>query len=237
MANEYFHFKQFSIFQDKCAMKVGTDGVLLGAWVSVEDEKNILDIGTGTGLLALMMAQRTLANIDAIEIDETAAKQAGENVLRSRWSDRVVIHHAALQDYFPAHSRYDLILSNPPYFSNINPITGNKRVLARQSYALTMNELISGVCRLMTPAGRFALIYPAESFNTVTNLTKKNGLFALRITRVLSTPGDKPIRILAEFSNSRNNPVQDTLIIEEKGRHQYSEKYRKLTQDFYLDKN
>lgn len=217
-------------------MKVGTDGVLLGAWVNVKGAKKILDVGTGTGLLALMIAQRTRANIDAIEIDKAAAEQAVENVLRSRWSDRVVIHHTALQDYFPSHSKYDLIISNPPYFSNLIQITGNARELARQNYALTMNGLISGVCRLLTPGGRFALIYPAESFNAVTELTRKNGLFALRVTRVLSTPGDKAIRILAEFSYKRNIPVHDKLIIEEKGRHQYSEKYRKLTQDFYLDK-
>ena len=119
MPNDYFKFKQFTIHQDKCAMKVGTDGVLLGAWAECANAKGILDIGTGTGLIALMIAQRSNAKIDAVEIDETASKQAKENIKKSLWNDRIEILNISFQDFSKStNEKYDLIVSNPPYFQN-----------------------------------------------------------------------------------------------------------------------
>jgi tRNA1Val (adenine37-N6)-methyltransferase len=235
MANDYFHFKQFSIFQDQCAMKVGTDGVLLGAWVGIENIRKILDIGTGTGLIALMLAQRTDAYIDAIEIDKAAADQAKENVDRSPWTDRVWIHHTSLQEYFPRQSEYDLIISNPPYFSNRSGKFFSSREIARQNYVLNMEELIEGTCRLLNKSGKLALIYPSESFHLLFEKLRDRGMHALRITRVIPTPGYRVKRILAEFVNGNAVTATDDLIIEDSGRHGYSERYRHLTKDFYLD--
>jgi tRNA1Val (adenine37-N6)-methyltransferase len=235
MANDYFHFKKFSIYQDRCAMKVGTDGVLLGAWVETEYAERILDIGTGTGLIALMLAQRSGAFIDAIEIDEVAAEQARENVAGSPWNNRITIHASSFQKYESAGARYDLIVSNPPYFSDFPDATGTSRELARQNSALSLKELFDGICQLLSKTGRFALIFPADSFDCVLGKASKSGLSAIRITKVLSTPEGKVKRILAEFSYEIHETKYEELIIEAKGRHQYSERYKHLTSEFYLD--
>jgi tRNA1Val (adenine37-N6)-methyltransferase len=235
MANDYFHFKQFSIYQDRCAMKVGTDGVLLGAWVDTKNALKILDVGTGTGLIALMLAQRSGAFIDALEIDEVAAEQAKENVSESPWSNRITIHTISLQEYVSTGTKYDLIVSNPPYFSDFRNSAGTSRQLARQNSALSIKELLDGMCELLTKTGRIALIYPADSFNDVLGKASKRGLTAIRVTNVLPTPEIRAKRILAEFSFEIHETKYDELIIEEKGRHQYSGRYKLLTGEFYLD--
>lgn len=215
-------------------MKVGTDGVLLGAWAGIEKVKKILDIGTGTGLIALMLAQRSNAIIDAIEIDKDAAEQAKENVFGSPWNDRITIQNVSLQEYFP-DTRYDLIISNPPYFSDLPNRNETLRELARQNSTLSVIDLIDGACRLMEKTGMFALIYPYESFDNVLENATIRGLTPHRIMQVVPTPGNSIKRILAEFSYGMHDTQTDKLIIEEKGRHQYSEKYKKLTGDFYLN--
>jgi tRNA1Val (adenine37-N6)-methyltransferase len=235
MPNDFFHFKQFSIYQDRCAMKVGTDGVLLGAWANAEHTCRILDIGTGTGLIALMLAQRTRAFIDAIEIDGNAADQARENIQNSPWSDRVNIYQCSFQEYSLKDVSYDLIVTNPPYFTDFAKMKDSQRMIARQNYMLSLDDLISGVCRMMSPAGRFALIYPDEFFTHVVDAARSNGLFPLRITRVKPAPEIAAKRVLAEFSREQNKPENKGLIIEEAGRHNYSEVYKKLTHDFYLN--
>ncbi|MBL0096355.1 MAG: methyltransferase [Bacteroidetes bacterium] len=155
-----FHFKRFTINQDRCAMKVGTYGVLLGAWVTVPDAGKILDIGTGTGLIALMMAQKSNAFIDAIDIDLPSYEQAKENVLLSPWSDHVRVIHSALKDYKPGY-RYDLIVSNPPYFMDSYAATDEARNLARSASAsLSYDDLLNGVVRLLVNTGRFSVILP-----------------------------------------------------------------------------
>ena len=142
MANPYFKFKQFTIWHDKCAMKVGTDGALLGAWAAPKEARNILDIGTGTGLVALMLAQRCQAFIDAIDIDADACLQAEENVARSPFADRIRVHCCALNDFHPsAPSHYDLIVSNPPYFHQALKCPDPKRNRARHTDTLSLEEL------------------------------------------------------------------------------------------------
>jgi tRNA1Val (adenine37-N6)-methyltransferase len=235
MANDFFHFKQFSIYQDRCAMKVGTDGVLLGAWVGTENAVRILDIGTGTGLIALMLAQRSKASIDGIEINKKAALQAKDNINRSAWKNRIMIHAVPLQKYILVNTKYDLIVSNPPYFSDYPKSKGTSRELARQNSVLSVEELLNGVCSLMKKTGRFALIYPAETFSELLSQASIRELSPHKIMNVIPTPGNKVKRILAEFSYGKHEAESDKLIVEDKGRHQYSEKYKLLTRDYYLD--
>ena len=216
-------------------MKVGTDGVLLGAWVDLSKADNILDIGTGTGLIALMLAQRCSASIDAIEIDEAAASQALENVRLSPWKMRVKVIHSSLQEFISPNKPYNLIVTNPPYFINALPAPDKKRALARHSQQLSLIELIKKAKSLMHPDGHFAVILPDSVYNEFVAQANLYNLYPVRETRVHSTPDKKAFRILAEFSLTEQEPERSELVIEENGRHNYSEDYYRLTNEFYLD--
>ena len=156
MPNTSFAFKQFTIKQDRCAMKVGTDAVLLGCWVIPNGSKTILDIGTGTGVIALMLAQKTDAFIDAIDIDENAVKQAQENISDSKFSQRIKVTLNSFQDYSKdTDKRFDLIVSNPPYFEQSLKSTDEQRSQARHAYVLPFEELLDGVVKILNPKGNF----------------------------------------------------------------------------------
>ena len=229
-----FHFKQFSIYQDKCAMKVGTDGVLLGAWADVENAVRILDIGTGTGLLALMLAQRTSdALIDAIEIEENAYIQAKENVANSSWKERITVFCKALQNFEPA-KKYDLIVSNPPYFlhSLKNPDAAKKT--ARHTDTLMPSELITHAKRLLCENGRLSVIYPTIEALLFIKEAENQQLYCSRITKVFPNIGTKEKRLLMEFSVMPAECRTDEICIENNARHDYTEQYKELTKDFYL---
>jgi tRNA1Val (adenine37-N6)-methyltransferase len=216
-------------------MKVGTDGVLLGAWTAINKAKDILDIGTGTGLIALMLAQRSTAIIDAIEIDRDAACQAIENIKSSPWHNRIHVYNTSLQHYSLHHKQYDLIVSNPPFFQNALPAPDPKRMLARHNQQLSMSELVLGVKRLLTSDGRFCFIVPPDVFRVFTELAEKQLLFPVRQTHVRPAPNRPVKRILAAFSSIRSDESVEELIIESNGRHGYSEEYIELTSGFYLD--
>jgi tRNA1Val (adenine37-N6)-methyltransferase len=235
MANDYFQFKQFNIQQDKCAMKVGTDGVLLGAWVATGSCRAILDVGTGTGLIALMLAQRSLAGIDAIDIDEAAAGQATENIASSAFANRIQVFHAPFEEYASkAHRRYDLIVSNPPYFARSLKSPDTKKNLARHTDTLSLSSLLSGGKSLLAPDGRIALILPCQRESELMETAQENKLAVVRKTAVKPLPDAPPKRLLIELSANVSAPcLTDTLIIEE-SRHQYTAGYRELTKDFYL---
>jgi len=236
MPNQFFKFKQFCIQQDKCAMKVGTDGTLLGAWANVAECKKVLDIGTGTGLIALMTAQRNKnAFIDAIDIDLDAAVQASENVANSPFSKQIRIHHTSLQLFAQktTPATYDLILSNPPYFSASLKCPEKRRSMARHNDTLPLNELLYHSTLLLTAKGRISLILPFEKQEELINLANKNNLYTTRQTNIIPSLGKQPKRILIEFSCQKKPFNMEELIIE-KSRHQYTEAYQKLTQDFYL---
>jgi tRNA1Val (adenine37-N6)-methyltransferase len=235
MSNTYFRFRQFTINQDRCAMKVGTDGVLLGAWVTIESAKNILDIGTGTGLIALMLAQRSCAQIDAIEIDAEAATQAAENANSSDWRERINIICTSLQEYSLSGPGYDLIVTNPPYFSNSLPAPDWKRNLARHNHQLTFSELLAGIQRLLLPKGRFGIVLPTETFNNFLSLAILNRFHLVRRTLVQPSPAKQANRVLAEFSFLKEEIQTTDLVIEMYGRHKYSEEYIELTEAFYLN--
>jgi len=236
MPNNYFEFKQFRIYQDGAAMKVGTDGVLLGAWMQLDGtEQHILDIGTGTGLLALMMAQRSRATaIDAVEIDEAAVRQAKSNAATSPWTERIHIHHIPIQDFVrQATARYDHIVSNPPFFVRSLKAPDAARSAARHTDTLAFEDLISAANTLMTPRGRFSVIYPTEEAAVFETLAAENGLYCKRRTKVKGTSESAIKRILMEFSQSKTAIRENELVIE-LARHQYSPEYITLTRDFYL---
>ncbi len=217
-------------------MQIGTDGVLLGAWTSLANHPDaILDIGAGTGLLALMLAQRFGANtIDALEIDEDAYEQCVENFENSPWSDCLFCYHAGLDEFMnDIEEQYDLIISNPPFYSE-DVTSGNfARDTARQNQSLPFEELIKGVSMLLKPSGFFSTIIPFKAEGRFISLAAQKGLFPERITRVKGNPSSEIKRSLLEFSFSKNNAFEDELVIEIE-RHQYTPKYTELTKSFYL---
>lgn len=228
-----FQFKQFTIHQDRTPMKVGTDGVLLGAWAELEHAENILDIGTGTGLIALMSAQRnSSARIDAIEIERDACMQARENVAASPWSDRIEIIQSALQDFKP-EKRYDSIVCNPPFFINSTLTPDNGRTLARHCNSLPHTDLIDHAVQLLTPGGTFNVILPVNEAKELIAYAQMHQLYPRHITRVHPTPTKPPKRYLILFSTDTATATEDDLVIE-LSRHQYSQEYIGLTREFYL---
>ena len=235
MSNPYFQFKQFTVWHDKCAMKVGTDGVLLGAWTPVESAHQILDIGTGTGLVALMLAQRSLpdANIVALEIDEAAVGQARENIIRSPWKERVEVVQADFRKYMSS-DKFDVIVSNPPYFVDSLECPDRQRAAARHNDSLTYEDLLEGVSGLLTENGFFTVVIPADVAERVKKIASIKKLYAVRQLNVITKPGGIPKRVLITFSFSNQECIVEELLTE-LARHQYSEEYMTLTRDYYLN--
>lgn len=236
MASLPFKFKQFVVSQDKCAMKVGTDGVLLGAWTSIEKQPfSILDIGSGTGIISLMLAQKCSAElIDAIEIDDDAYEQCSENFENSSWNDRLFCYHASLEQFTDEiEDKYDLIISNPPFYSDDFKSTNTKRDVARFEDSMPFGHLIKSVSKLLSETGIFSVIIPYKEEEHFINLASKTNLFPNRITRVKGNSTSDLKRSLIEFSFSKNEIQINELIIETE-RHQYTQDYINLTKDFYL---
>ncbi|HAF27639.1 MAG TPA: tRNA (adenosine(37)-N6)-methyltransferase TrmM [Bacteroidales bacterium] len=235
MPNNYFKFKQFTVHQDKCAMKVGADGVLLGAWASCEHAQTILDIGTGTGLIALMLAQRSNSSIDAIEIDADACKQAADNANKSPWKERINIINQSFQDFSKeTNKNYDLIVSNPPYFQNSLVAPNPKRTDARHNSNLELEDIIMGSIKLLNENGKLNLILPYLEGNMFIVKAAEYNLFCVRQTKILPKPGAEPKRLLLEFMKTKKPLVEQEIIIELNKRHDYSDAYKNLTKDFYL---
>ncbi|MBN8696971.1 MAG: methyltransferase [Bacteroidetes bacterium] len=235
MANQSFAFKQFKINQDKCAMKVGTDAVLLGAWVNTANAKHILDIGTGTGIIALMLAQKSGAKIDAIDIDPNAFIQASENVNASNWKDRIHVQQISLQNFAKESDRkYDLIVSNPPYFVDSSKASEEARTNARHTDQLPYDALLNGVLSLLSPTGKFYVILPTKESELFRDLALENKLYLTKLTRVI-TRADKPEkRWLMRFEFTPRSFSESAIIIEKDERHSYTEEYKELTKDYYL---
>lgn len=236
MPNPYFQFKQFIVYQNNCAMKVGTDGVLLGAWANVGESKRILDIGTGTGLLSLMVAQRSSAQILGIEIDGSAAQQATENVERSDWRDRIQIKNVSLQEFAAqTDERFDFVISNPPYFNGSLKADSKERTMARHTDTLSYEVLLKSASMLLTEEGFFAVVLPYSEKERFFSIASTHNLYTHRVVEVYPTPKSMPKRILAEFSRQKTDCEVKKLVIESAGRHQYSEEYVQLTKDYYLN--
>ncbi|TMM58398.1 methyltransferase [Maribacter algarum] len=234
--SQLFKFKHFSINQNRCAMKIGTDGVLLGAWATIENEPNsILDIGAGTGLLSLMLAQRSLVeNIEALEIDENAYEQCVENFEASPWADRLFCYHAGLDEFIEEiEEPYDLIISNPPFYSEDVSSGNPSRDTARQNQSLPFDELLEGVSKLLSKDGLFATIIPHKEEKSFVEMANSYGLFLNRVLRVKGNPSAEIKRSLLEFSFKEEKVSEDELTIEI-NRHEYTFDYQELTKAFYL---
>ena len=232
MPSTSFAFKQFVINQDKCAMKVGTDAVLLGAWVFPNGSKQILDIGTGTGVVALMLAQKTDAHIDAIDIDENAFLQATQNVSESKFVNQVSVTHSSLQEYSKTTSKkYNLIVTNPPYFEQSLKSSDEQRSFARHADVLPFEELIEGVTKLLDPKGKFCLILPKQEAELFVTVAKQHNLFLTKLLRVRTKPeADTEKRHLMQFEFKENGYFESTLIIENAKHFDYTEEYKNLTE-------
>lgn len=239
MPESTFRFKQFEIKQDKTAMKVGTDGVLIGAWANVKDAKTILDIGCGTGLIALMAAQRSPeARISAIEIDEAAYLQAKENIESSKWKNRVSLIHSSLQEFSKSQmGKFDLIISNPPYFSNAFKPEGTARAKARHTDTLSFDEFFFHSAALLEDRGSICIIIPAANSLDIKNEASRQMLSLKRLCRVYPNPDKPEKRQMMEFVKQEiktQETIEEELVVESNGRHQYSNEYKQLTKDFYL---
>lgn len=229
-----FHFKQFSIHHDLCAMKVGTDSVLLGAWANCEKACTILDVGTGSGILALMAAQRNpSAQITAIEIDPSAVEQARINISQSPWANRIEIQQADVRNW-QSDAMFDCILCNPPFYSNglLSPTA--QRNQARQTACLSFADLIQACAPRLTENGTFHVIIPAESCDEFSQLCWENNLHALRKVWVHTKENKPSKRVLLSFSRAQcSYPMGEKLILKDCN-NEATEEYQKLTGDFYL---
>lgn len=227
----------FAIQQDRCAMKVGTDSVLLGAWCPIENNPfSVLDIGAGTGILSLMIAQRSHAEqIDALEIDEDAYEQCVENFENSPWSDRLFCFHAGLDEFMEEpEEEYDLIISNPPFYSEDYKTENSQRDLARFQDAMPFEELVEAVDLLLSENGIFAVIIPYKEEEKFIDLCAKVELFPVKVTRVKGTPNTEIKRSLLAFKRYELPVLEANELVIEINRHDYTDAYIELTKDFYL---
>ena len=232
-----FKFKQFAINQDRCAMKIGTDAVLLGAWCPIDNNpKSILDIGAGTGILALMLAQRTNADqIDALEIDEEAYEQCVENFEASAWADKLFCYHAGLDEFVDEpEDEYDLIISNPPFYSEDFKTENEQRDLARFQDAMPFEDLIEAADLLLSENGLFAVVIPYKEEERFIDLCAEYELYPVKATRVKGSHKTPIVRSLLAFKRYELSVLTADELVVEINRHEYTDDYINLTQDFYL---
>lgn len=236
MPNSSFAFKQFTIQQDKCAMKVGTDAVLLGAWIAPNGSKRILDIGTGTGIIALMLAQKTSAEILAIDIDKESTEQASANVAESKFRN-IEVKNISFQDLVNTTDRkFNLIVTNPPYFIDSLKSTKDNRTIARHADVLPFEDLINGVKKLLDEKGKFCLILPRNEAERFREMAKQKGLYLSKLLRI-RTRSDKDTekRHIMQFEFKETEFSESTLVIESDRNMKYSQEYIDLTKDYYIN--
>lgn len=229
-----FKFRKFAVCDDHAGMKVGTDAVLLGAWSDLTHSKRILDIGTGSGVIALMAAQRSDARIDAVELQQTDFLQASENFQNSEWNTRIQGFHSAIQE-FQSDEKYDVILCNPPYFTKSLLPPALNRELAKHDTSLSHEELIIAVLRLINSSGRFNVILPPTEGNAFVATAEKRGLYLTRLTRFFTRKGKAQERSLMEFRINKTGFNEDELLLYNEGINR-SAAYQTLTADFYLER-
>ena len=233
MSNSYFKFKRFTIEQDNCAMKVGTDGCLLGSWFNCELSKRILDIGCGTGLIAIMAAQRSNAQITGVEIDSKAALQARKNADNSPWAERIEVINCDLLEYTP-EERFDTIVSNPPYFVNSLKCDDTSRTLARHCDTLDCKMFFKKCVEILSDHGRVSIVIPCDIMDEWKAAAIEQSLHPTRITLIKTTPKKSPKRVLMEFSFNKPEGTEGSTLILEESPGEYSNDARKILSDFYL---
>jgi tRNA1Val (adenine37-N6)-methyltransferase len=232
MANTHFIFKQFTIHQDQTAMKVTTDSCILGAYTDVRGAKSILDIGTGTGLLSLMIAQRSEAKIDAIEIDESAYNQAVVNVNESIFKEKITIHNSSIQDYI-SEKFYDLIISNPPFFQNHLKSETESRNNSLHTDTLSFEDLLSSVLRLLSPNGTFVVLLPMYESSVFEQLAILQELYPQKKLTIHHRKGSKILRIITTFGRIKQEIINEELIIKNPDE-SYMPDFQGLLKDYYL---
>jgi tRNA1Val (adenine37-N6)-methyltransferase len=234
MANDYFAFRQFTVNQGRSAMKVGTDGVLLGAWVNISHAANIIDIGAGTGLVSLMLAQRSGASIDAVEIDPSSASQAAENASISPWADRINIINDSFQKMVSVcRKKYDVAVSNPPFFSNSLKPPDQRRMNAKHTVTLGYPDLFFYTEKILSPEGRLCIIIPSDDSEAAVTEASMNGIYPLAMLMIRPSFSKQVNRHLIEFSRTwEREIVVSELAIKHEG--SFTEDYIKLTRDYYL---
>ena len=233
MSNNYFKFKRFTIEQENCAMKVGTDGCLLGGWFCCTGSRRILDIGCGTGLISIMAAQRSDAHITGVEIDSTAALQARKNADNSPWSERIKIANCDFLEY-ETDSRFDAIVSNPPYFVNSMKCENEARTMARHSDTLDCRMFFKKSTELLADGGSVSIVIPCDILDEWKAAALEQGLHPTRITFIKTTPKKAPKRVLVEFcANNTTKATENTLILETSPG-EYSNDAKIILGDFYL---
>lgn len=233
---EPFRFKQFTIQQDRCTMKVGTDGILLGAWADVGDVQKVLDIGAGSGLISIMLGQRSSrAQIHSVEIEAESYGQARENMAAAPWAERLSIQHISIQEYARSSDRrYDLIVSNPPFFSGGALSNNQNRNIVRHTVKMPHGDLFSAARTLLTPQGRFCVILPYIEGLRFEELARTYKLYCTRTMEVRSK-ADKPVeRLLLQFEREEKEKTEESLIIQGEGRNNWTKEYKALTGMFYL---
>jgi len=235
-AEGVFYFKHFKVEDNQSTMKVGTDAVLLGAVADVTHAIDILEVGTGCGIIALIMAQRSSARIDAIEIDPDSARQAAENVKNSRWHERIRVVHQSFQDFSQETGKtYDLIISNPPYFSRSLKSADQKRNLSRHNDTLSFSELSFGARGLLRPEGSLWIILPVSENLEFIDTAYKYGLFPHYHMKIFAKIGKPGYRSIFQFKQQKKESIKEEVLVIRNEDETYAEKYRELTRDFYLD--
>jgi tRNA1Val (adenine37-N6)-methyltransferase len=232
-----FHFKKFSIDDSKAAMKIGTDAVLLGAWIPCENGTRILDIGTGCGIVAIMMAQRNRkVPVDAVEIDADAAILAEQNFKLSPWADQLSLFHAPIQDFaLKTHQKYSLVISNPPFFTNSLKTPHRARNIARHNDTLSVKDLLGITSKLLTEKGKAAFILPADAYENWVSEASSLLLYPALLTRVKSSASHKPHRVMILFSKVKISKIIENEIFIYRSKNIHSNEYRELTREFYLN--
>jgi tRNA1Val (adenine37-N6)-methyltransferase len=237
MPNDTFDFKKFSIKQDKCAMKVGTDAVLLGAWVFPNGSKTILDIGTGTGVISLMLAQKAEAKITAIDIDKESTEQAKLNVEGSSYKEQIEVNNISVQDLAKKNNqKFDLIITNPPYFIDSYKSVGATRTMARHSDSLPFEDLIDCATKLLDVKGKFCLILPKNEAGIFRKMAESKGLYLSKLLRIRTKPDkESEKRHLMQFEFKQSEFSESTLVLEENESRNYTQAYKAFTKDYYLN--
>lgn len=234
MANTYFQFKQFTIHQDKCAMKVCTDSCVFGAWIPIpKNTQHILDIGSGTGLLSLMMAQKTNAIIEGIEIENNAYLQSVENFNNSKWSDRLHMHHGNIKD-FAFNKKFDFIICNPPFYENEKSSENTEENIAKHSMHLTLEELIFAIKNIVSEHGKFAILLPYFRKQELHSICHQNNFFLEDEIDMRQTPKHDFFRYAAVFTTQKNPKVSQEEITIKDAHNHYTADFVKLMQTFYL---
>lgn len=235
MPNNYFTFKQFTIRQERSVFKVGTDGVLLGACADLEGGKRILDIGTGTGLIAIMAAQRSEAEIVAIEPEENSYTDACSNVKECKWNNRIIVRNSDFREYFTGHPEpFDIVLTNPPYFRDSLKSPDTEKSATRHTDSLSSDDILEGADKLLNVSGSLQIILPFAEGTIFIAEASQYRLYCNRIIKLKAVPTGEIKRLIMKFERTKKPLKEKFLTIETGTRHSYTEEYKEITKDFYL---